>query len=194
MDVVEGLSGSRTVGVWGRREAPAAGILQEATEQTEGGTANFTVSLSASSAQTVTVTASTANGTALAGTDYSDMPAPQILAGAVATELRARGYRVEDSGDVPLTIELTVFQHAFRAGFVSHGSEATVSFTASLVDGAGKRLFQGSFTGPFNGSAQMADGDNVRAAYEGALASAVRKLVDSPELQNALAAAAQPRA
>ena len=124
----------------------------------------------------------------------TDVPAPQILAGAVATEMRARGYRVEDSGDVPLTVELTAFQHAFHAGFMSHGSEATVSFTARLVDGAGKRLFQGSFTGPFNGSAQTADGDNVRTAYEGALQLAVRKLVDSPELQKALAAAAQPRA
>ena len=38
---------------------------------TEGGTANFTVSLSAASAQQVTVVASTANGTATAGSDYT---------------------------------------------------------------------------------------------------------------------------
>lgn len=37
----------------------------------EGGTANFTVSLSAASSQTVTVLASTANGTAVAGSDYT---------------------------------------------------------------------------------------------------------------------------
>jgi len=99
---------------------------------------------------------------------------------------------VEDSGNVPLTLELTVFQHAFHAGFASHGSEATLSFVASVADGAGKRLFHGSFTGPSRSSVQAANGDNVREAYEGALRIAVRQLVDSPELQKALAAAAQP--
>jgi uncharacterized lipoprotein YajG len=133
------------------------------------------------------------NGFGARGAEISaDIPPPAILAGAVATELRARGYRVEDSGDVPLTLELTVFQHAFHAGFFAHDSEANVSFVANVVDRAGKRLFHVTCAGPFKSAVAAASGGNVREAYEGALRVAVRQLVDSPELQKALAAAAQP--
>jgi uncharacterized lipoprotein YajG len=133
------------------------------------------------------------NGFGAQGAEIStDIPAPAILAGAVATELRARGYRVEDSGDVPLTLELTVFQHAFHAGFFAHDSVAEVSFVANVVDRAGKSLFHATCTGPFKGAVAAASGGAVREAYEGALQVAVRQLVDSPELQKALADAAQP--
>jgi len=133
------------------------------------------------------------NGFGVQGAEISSLMAPAVvLAGAVAAELRAHGYVVEQSGDVPLTIELKVFSHAFHAGFFAGDSEATVSFTATVVDRAGSRLFQGSFVGPFKASVQMASGDNVREAYEGALQTAVRQLVESPDLQKALAAAAQP--
>jgi hypothetical protein len=54
-------------------ELPTASIGDASILEGDSGTVNavFTVSLSASSAQTVTVTAQTANGTALAGSDYT---------------------------------------------------------------------------------------------------------------------------
>ncbi|HEX8979155.1 MAG TPA: Calx-beta domain-containing protein [Parasulfuritortus sp.] len=65
------ISDSRGVGsIQNIDQAAQPGLSINDVSVTEGQTANFTVSLSAASTQTVTVVASTANNTAVAGTDY----------------------------------------------------------------------------------------------------------------------------
>jgi uncharacterized lipoprotein YajG len=120
----------------------------------------------------------------------SEEPLTSVLAGAIATELAVRGYPVGEDGKVPVTLELVLFSHEFRMGFFSIGSDATVSIIATVRDAAGKELFRGSFSGPFECRCQLAVGYCAREAYEGALPVAVRQLVSSVQFQQALAAAA----
>jgi uncharacterized lipoprotein YajG len=122
----------------------------------------------------------------------NEEPLAGLVARAVSTELKARGYRVADDGEVPLLVELIVFSHEFRTGFFVGKSEATVTFLATVRDRAGRELFREVITGPFSHPVALAAGDNVRKAYEGALSLAAEKLVSSEAFQRAVVAAAAP--
>lgn len=122
----------------------------------------------------------------------SEEPVADILSRAITSALRARGYRVANEGEVPLVVELLVFSHEFRSGFFWGTSEATVTFLATVRDPGGRELFREVVSGPFTHKVQLAGGENVKKAYEGALSVAAQKLVSSEAFQRAVAAARAP--
>ena len=124
----------------------------------------------------------------------NDVSVPVLLGQAVAQELRARGYQVTGTGAVPLLLELTVFEHRFKSGFFAFPSQAAVTFLASVKDAQGRELFRDSFTGAFRDEVQVAGVDNAKEALQHALPAAVKSLMDSPALHQALARAAAPPA
>jgi uncharacterized lipoprotein YajG len=108
---------------------------------------------------------------------------------ALETELKARGYSLED-GQVPVVLELTTFIHHYNSGFFSGDSKAEVSFVIRIRDARGLEIYNATFMDAFQHAAGYFGGGNVKQAYEQALPGALRKLMDRPAFHEALAKAA----
>lgn len=64
-----------------------------------------------------------------------------------------------------------------------------MTLLARVKDSSGKDYFEKTATDTFTHAAGMFTGANVKQAYEQALPGAIRKIVDDPEFQAALAKA-----
>lgn len=124
----------------------------------------------------------------------SDKPIVEVLTSAATSALTARGYRVTTTGPLALTLELLVFSHEFRTGFWSGKSEARVILLATLRDVAGRELVRKVVNEGFAHPIQLAVGDNVSKAYEGALVQALTGLITLPVFRAALTQSAPPPA
>ena len=122
----------------------------------------------------------------------SDKPVAEVLAQAFTDALLARGYRVHDAAPITLAIELIVMSHEFRTGFWSGKSEAQVIFLATARDTAGAQIFRQVVGEKFDHPIQLATGDNVGKAYEGAITKAIEKLLSMAGFRDALKPPAPP--
>ena len=118
----------------------------------EGGTARFEVTLSAASAQTVTVAYATVDGTAIQGTDYVAGSGPLTFAAGTTTPQFISVETTEDTTDEPdetFTVKLTEPDNATLADDSGSGTITdddplpTLSIGDATVDEGGDGALRG---------------------------------------------------
>jgi uncharacterized lipoprotein YajG len=121
----------------------------------------------------------------------NEEPISSLIERTVKAELEARGFSVVLDGQVPLSIEVKIFEHRFRPGFASGDSEADISIAAVIKDSSGAEVFRDNFAARYQEQVQMAVGSNAQLALELALRDVMKTLASQPALFDALVRAAQ---
>jgi hypothetical protein len=122
----------------------------------------------------------------------SEAPVVDVLSQAAQLALGARGYRVGTSSPLVLTLELLVMNHEFRPGFWTAKSEATLIYLATVRELSGRELFRKVMSDVFTHHVQLATGDNVEKAYEGALVQSLERLLGFDAFRAAVTQPAPP--
>lgn len=145
---VGGYSWTQTLGSGG--PVPAVSIDDTSVPEADSGstTAIFLVTLSETSSKDVTFTYATANGSALAGSDYTSISGQKTIpAGSLGTTIS-----VPVTGDQNDESDETFY---VNLSGVSGATVADSQGIATIVDNDGVSRFDGSYTGSYNGTATV---------------------------------------
>lgn len=120
----------------------------------------------------------------------SETPIAEVIARTATLALQTFGYRVADSANVKLVVELISFNHEFRTGFWVGKSEAQVIAQFIVRSPTNQELYRKVLTEDFSHDIQLATGPNVKKAYEGALSALFEVLFSVEAFRAALATGA----
>jgi uncharacterized lipoprotein YajG len=116
----------------------------------------------------------------------SDKPVSDVVQAAVVEELRHRGFNVGAGGSV-VTIKVQSFNSDYDVGFWGADANAVVVLVVEVRGPTGAALYSNVITGKgLEPSNQVFNGRNARIAVEGALADAIKELMNDPTFFQAL--------
>jgi uncharacterized lipoprotein len=111
----------------------------------------------------------------------------ELVKGALAAELGARGYDLDSSG-TQLVCDIVDFNNEFRSGFWSGTAVGNVRFNVKIRSSAGNIIYSEMITGDGQEEGiQLASGRNAAPALERALQAAVEALMARSDFHAALA-------
>lgn len=108
----------------------------------------------------------------------SKQAVPELVANAINTELKARGFGLGGQGGVFLLVDVNKFYNDFKMGFFVGQAVGEVMLNTQVMNAGGKvfhsKTYIGEFTVP---DIMLFGGENARQAVEGALAKAVEQMM-----------------
>jgi uncharacterized lipoprotein len=102
---------------------------------------------------------------------------PKVVSDAIETELKARGFTM-GKGNTSVLVDINKFYNDFKLGFLQGKAVGEVSLNVQVLNGAGKYVFAKSFVGEYTvDQVMMMGGDNAKMGIEGALKTALAKMM-----------------
>jgi uncharacterized lipoprotein len=106
---------------------------------------------------------------------------------AVASELRARGFRIGNEGAVTISVEVTRMWNDFKMGVFSGDSVSELMISARIAARSGAILYSRNISAEgTEPNIQLASGGNAKLALDRALESGIRQLFADPKFLEAL--------
>ena len=109
----------------------------------------------------------------------------EIVRGAIADELRQRGYSVGDAGS-RINASVETFYNDFSVGLFAGKSTGTVAMTVTVANRAGAEVYSRRIEGAAERTVQIANGGNAATTLSQALSAALATLMDDPAFTAAL--------
>lgn len=110
----------------------------------------------------------------------------EVVRDALASELKARGYRLGAGGPV-VSAAVEAFYNDFKVGAFAGRAESDVQLTVAVADAGGGERYRRTLAGKAAKTVQLASGKNAAASLSAALSDAIGKLMADPAFTAALA-------